>query len=315
MRRAAALALPITLTLASCASVEAPAPMAAATQENGQFIEWEAIPADGLPDQRTSIWLPPEYAAQPGRRFPVLYMWDGQNLFDPAKTHYGKAWMVQDVLSAMVASGTAQPHIVVGIWSPPGKDRYRHYLPQFAGDNAGGEVAANIAEMAGGPIASQRQLDWVADTLKLRIDAKFRTQSATKNTTVIGSSMGGIMSCYAIAARADIFGRASCISAHFALVDPELAPANEAQIVGLWADYLGADLGPPKGRRVWMDHGTETLDSYYAPWQKMVSADFAASGWQEGTDFIARTYEGAAHDENSWRARLPEILEWLWRSE
>lgn len=317
MRRALALALavPIALMLTACATITVPEQQEAMASPNGQFVEWEAIPATGLPDQRISIWLPPEYAAQPDHHFPVLYMWDGQNLFDPANTHYGKAWMVQDVLSALVAQGKAEPHIVVGIWSPPGKDRYRVYLPQFAGDYSGEDVAANIAEMAGGSIASRRQLDWVADTLKPRIDGEFRTRPDAADTTVIGSSMGGIMSCYAIGARPDVFARAACVSAHFALIDPEIAPANEAQIEGLWADYLGANLGPPNGRRVWMDHGTIGLDGNYAPWQKMIASNFADLGWSDGEDFTARTYEGAEHDENYWRARLPDMLEWLWRKD
>ncbi len=268
-----------------------------------------------MPDQKVTVWLPPEYAAQPKRQFPVLYMWDGQNLFDPAATHYGKAWMVQDVLRGMVARGEAKPHIVVGIWSPEGKDRYRVYLPQFAADNAGGDVAASIADMAGGPVASKAQLDWVADTLKSQIDEEYRTRTGRKDTTVIGASMGGIMSCYAIVARPDVFGRAGCVSAHFALVDPELAPANEAQIAGLWADFLGANLGAPRGRRVWMDHGTEKLDGYYAPWQRMIAADLTALGWQDGEDFTARVYQGAEHDENFWHARMPEMLAWLWRKD
>lgn len=310
MTRRAGLQQLLALALGACASVPPPAMIG-----QGQAIEWKAVAAPGLPQQRVTVWLPPEYAAQPKRRFPVLYMWDGQNLFDSATTHYGKAWMVQDVLKDMVARGEAEAHIVVGIWSPPGKDRYRTYLPQFAADYAGGEVATNIAEMAGGPVASKAQLDWVADSLKARVDNEFRTLAGAKNTTVVGASMGGIMSCYAIVARPDVFGRAGCVSAHFALIDPELAPANAMQIEGLWGDFLGANLGAPKGRRVWMDHGTEKLDSYYAPWQRMVADDFTALGWREGEDFATRVYQGAEHDENFWHARMPEMLAWLWRKD
>lgn len=308
MRLRAALGLPAAILLAACATLPDP------VDGPGQTVEWRALPADDLPEQRVTIWLPPEYYKWPANhRFPVLYMWDGQNLFDPGTTHYGKAWMVQDVLRGMVARGEAEPHIVVGIWSPPGKARYRSYLPQFAADNAGGDVASGIFEMAGGPVLSKRQLDWVAAVLKPGIDRSYRTHTDPRQTTIVGASMGGVMSCYAIVARPDIFGRAGCVSAHFALVDLELAPANKAQIEGLWADYLGANLGEPSGRRVWMDHGTEMLDSYYAPWQQMVAADFKALGWREGEDFTARVYEGAEHDENFWRARMPQMLAWLWR--
>nr|WP_247713300.1 alpha/beta hydrolase-fold protein [Qipengyuania polymorpha] len=282
--------------------------------ESGRMVEIASLEAEGLPQQRVTIWLPPEYDALPGRRYPVLYMWDGQNLFDPAQMHYGKAWMVQDVLKGMVARGEAEPHIVVGIWSPPGKDRYRVYVPQFAQD-ARGELAQDIAGMAGGPIASQLQLDWVADTLVPRIDSEYRTRADADGRTIAGASMGGVMSCYAIIERPDIFGRAGCVSAHLALASPGLAPAHADQVAALWDNYVDAKLGKPDGRRVWMDHGTEKLDSYYAPWQVMVAQDFAERGWQEGEDYTARVYEGAEHDEIFWNARMAEMLRWLWRED
>ena len=297
------------LLLSACGVESLPKPAG-----SSETIELTGLKAEGLPAQTMTIWLPPEYSTDTKKRFPVLYMWDGQNLFDPTKTHYGKAWMAQDVLTDLVAKGEAEPHIIVGIHSPPGLDRYRVYVPQFA-QLASGAVAQNIAEMAGGPIASKLQLDWVADELVPRIDRDYRTLEAPGSRTIAGASMGGVMSCYAIVARPDTFGRAGCVSAHFALVAPDVASANEALIARLWDTYLDANLGAPVGRRVWMDHGTEMLDSYYAPWQVFVAEDFKRLGWVEGTDFTARVYQGAEHDENFWRERMPEMLRWLWREE
>ena len=282
--------------------------------ESGRTVEIEAIEAAGLPTQRVTIWLPPEYEAEPKRRFPVLYMWDGQNLFDPAQTQYNKAWMVQDVLKGMVARGEAEPHVVVGIWSPPGKDRYRSYVPQFA-ENAKGMVANSVSEIAGAPIASERQLGWVADTLIPRVERDYRVETGADNRTIAGASMGGVMSCYSIIERPEVFGRAGCVSAHLAMADPQMAPQHEEQIAWLWDNYLDAHLGKPNGRRIWMDHGTEMLDSYYGPWQIMLAEDLAQRGWREGEDFTARVYEGAEHDEIFWNARMAEMLRWLWRDE
>nr|WP_282098837.1 alpha/beta hydrolase-fold protein [Qipengyuania sphaerica] len=265
-----------------------------------------------MPTQRVTIWLPPEYDAQSDRRFPVLYMWDGQNLLDPSQTQYNKAWMVQDVLKGMVARGEAEPHIVVGIWSPSGKDRYRSYVPQFA-ENAKGMVARSVSDMAGGPIASERQLGWVADTLIPQMERDYRARTGAENRTIVGASMGGVMSCYSIIERPEVFGRAGCVSAHLAMADPQMAPQHDEQIAWLWDTYLDGHLGNPNGRRIWMDHGAELLDSYYGPWQIMLAEDFAQRGWREGEDFTARVYDGAEHDENFWRERMPEMLTWLWR--
>lgn len=303
----AAAALLLALALAACASAS-PAPA-----DEGRFVELGPFAVEGLPDQRLTIWLPPGYDASQ-RRYPVLYMHDGQNLFDPAKTHYGKAWQIDDVLRAMIAAGTAEPHIVVGVWSP-GADRYRQYLPQPAAGGATGPIAESMREMAGGPIVSARYLEWLADKLKPRIDREYRTRPAPADTTVIGSSMGGIMSCYAIVERPDVFGRAACVSSHWPIADPEIAAKQKAEIDTIWRDWLDDKLGPPNGRRVWMDHGTALLDSYYPPYQAEISEAFRANGWKEGEDFAARSYAGAEHDEIAWNARLPEMLAWLWAEE
>lgn len=300
------LALALLLASGGCATVQLPSAAPART------IEWEHLAAPGLPEHHVTIWLPPGYDAARGT-YPVLYMWDGQNLFDPAKTHYGKAWMVDRVLTDMVAKGTAKPHIVVGIWSPEGLDRYRHYLPQPAADGAAGEVDADVARMAGGPVASARELAWVADVLKPRVDRTFRTRTAARDTTIIGSSMGGVMACYAIVARPDIFGRAGCVSAHWPVADPDLADKHRPEILAAWRAWLDRDLGQPEGRRIWLDHGTATLDAYYGPWQDAIAQDLTDLGWVEGRDFTARTYPGAEHDEIYWNRRLPEMLAWLWR--
>lgn len=295
------LAAVLALALAGCATVPEQPPVA-------RTIEWAGLAAEGLPEQRVTVWLPLEYAAQPGRRFPVLYMWDGQNLFDPAQTHYGKAWMVQDVLGRMVAAGEAEPHIVVGVWSPPGKDRYRVYLPQTPAEAMPDAVRAAMAEEAGGPFAADRQLGWVAKVLKLRVDRTFRTRTAPRDTTVVGASMGGLMACYAAIERPDVFGRAGCVSIPFAPVGGDVAAAHEPGIERAWAAYLTTALGRPGGRRIWMDHGTAGMDGTFGPWQDAVAGDFAAAGWAEGRDFTARSFAGAEHDENFWHARMPEML-------
>lgn len=307
---ARALVALIALALAACATVpSAPASPA-------RLVEWTDLDAgDPLPPMRVAVWLPPGYDGAAGRPYPVLYMWDGQNLFDPATTHYGKAWMMQEVMANVVATGRGEPHIVVGIWSPPGADRYRVYLPPplYHGLATTPDLQAGIRRMAGGAPAGDAMLTWVADTLKPRVDAAFRTRGGARDTTIAGASMGGLMACYALIERPEIFGRAGCLSSHLMLVNPELAKAHRGAIEGAWRDYLAARLGTPAGRRAWLDHGTLGLDANYAPFQDAVARDFAANGWREGDDMAARVFTGTDHDENAWGARMADVLAWLWR--
>ena len=79
----------------------------------------------------------------------------------------------------------------------------------------------------------------------------------------------------------------------------------------MWDRWFATRLGQPGGRRLWLDHGTATLDAFYAPYQEAIDARITASGWKSGVDWQSKVYPGAAHEENAWAARLPEMLEWL----
>ncbi len=312
--RALALAA-VALTLSACQSA-APTPPPATmieTADIGRFVEVERIAADGLPDQRLSIWLPPGYDKFPNARYPVLYMHDGHNLFDPAKSNFNKVWAADKAVLGLMAQGKIRPHIIVGIWAPGG-DRYRQYLPRPAYDAAQGEVRAAMDEMTGGAVVSDRYLGWMADTLKPWIDAEYRTLTGPMDTAIAGSSMGGLMSCYAFVTRPDVFGRAACVSSHWPAADPAKVGEFNQDLAAIWQSTFVERLGNPDGRRLWMDIGTATLDAYYPPYQSRIDAGVTAAGWRKGVDFESKVYVGAPHEENAWAARLPEILGWLLKS-
>lgn len=284
---------------------------ALAREQAGRFLEYEHVAAAGLPEQRLTIWLPPGYD-KGKQRYPVLYMHDGHNLFDPAKSNFNKVWAADKAMLAAVRSGKVEPHIIVGIWAP-GADRYRQYLPQSIYQAASGTPRDAMDIMTGGAVISKAYLSWLAGPLKQWIDASFRTRPGRDDTAIMGSSMGGLMSCYAFLERAETYGRAGCVSSHWPAADPtKVGPANP-ELIALWDGWFAARLGEPNGRRVWMDHGTATLDAFYAPYQEKIDARFATSGWQRGRDWESKVYEGAEHEENAWARRLPDVFGWLLR--
>ncbi len=280
-----------------------------AAQEEGRFVEYRDVAAQGLPDQRLSIWLPPGYDTGTGR-YPVLYMHDGHNLFDLKNSNFNKIWAADKAMRLVMARGMVEPHIIIGIWAPGG-DRYRQYLPRSAYDAAPPALKAQMDAAGGGEIISDRYLAWIAGPLKSWVDASFRTRTGRDDTAIVGSSMGGLMSCYAFLERPDVFGRAGCVSSHWPAVDPRAVAGADSGVAQMWDGWLAARLGQPTGRRVWMDHGTATLDQFYAPYQQVIDARFAKAGWQKGRDFESRVYDGAEHEENAWAARLPEVFGWL----
>lgn len=284
---------------------------ATAASDAGRFVEIERMAAAGLPDQRLTIWLPPGYDSS-SRRYPVLYMHDGHNLFDPAKSNFNKVWAADKAMLVAMASGKVAPHIIVGVWAP-GKDRYRQYLPRSAYDLASPELRGGMDALAGGPVLSQAYLDWLAGPLKHWVDRTYRTLPDRRHTAIAGSSMGGLMSCWAFVERPRVYGRAACVSTHWPLVMPQDGEKADPARLALDQAWFVKRLGKPDGRRLWMDHGTATLDAYYLPYQSALNQAVAAAGWKQGRDWQAKVYPGEEHEENAWARRLPEIFSWLLR--
>lgn len=282
----------------------------AAAQEAGRFVTIAAAPSTNIAAPRVTIWLPPGYDA--GRqRYGVVYMHDGQNLFDRKRSSYDKVWAADASVLRLVAAHRIAPVIVVGI-DQPGEARYRQYFPQALDAMASPALQADIDGSAKGALTGDAYLRFLTDELKPLIDRTYRTRADAAHTAVIGSSMGGLISCYAFIERPEVFGRAGCVSTHWPLTfQLKLAPGDERP--ALWKAYLTQHLGKPDGRRLWMDHGDQTLDANYAPFQALIDADLVALGWRKGRDFESRAYPGAAHEENAWAARMDDILGWLLR--
>ena len=280
--------------------------VAHAAEDRGRFVEIAAVPSTEIAPSHVVVWLPPGYD-RGRKRYGVVYLNDGQNLFFPERSGFNKVWAADKAVLALIAAKRIDPVILVGI-DHPGKDRYRQYFPQAIDAAASTEVRAVFENE--GPVYGDAYLKFLVTELKPLIDRTYRTRRDARHTAIAGSSMGGLISCYAIAEYPAVFGRAACVSTHWLLAMPDKLPPG-ADVLGLWHDYFTRKLGRPRGRRVWMDHGTETLDALYDPWQRAIDADFIELGWRRDRDFASRVYPGAAHEENAWATRLPEVFAWL----
>ena len=295
--------LSLLVFLALSAWTQAPGVMLA----TGRFEEPLVATARFAPPHVT-VWLPPSYD-RGRRRYRVVYMNDGQNLFFPARSGFGKVWAADHAVLGLVATRRIAPVIIVGV-DNPGAARYGRYFPQRLYEMADPATKAALAAQVKWPIQGDAYLDYLTLDLKPQIDRRYRTLSDPAHTAIVGSSMGGLISCYAFVERPRVFGRAGCVSTHWLLAMPEELPQG-ADILGLWRRYLDARLGRPAGRRLWMDHGDQTLDAHYGPWQAAIDRDLFALRWRKGRDFESRTFPGAAHEENAWAARLPQVFAWL----
>jgi enterochelin esterase-like enzyme len=262
----------------------------------GRLVYWMDVKSAHLgPTRHIEVWLPPGYDAAPATRYPVLYMSDGQNLFDPRIANTGIDWGVDEAVTRLVERGVIPPVIVVGVWSTA--DRGPEYSPWGR--------APDYAR-------------FLIEELMPRVNAEFHTLVGPGNTAVMGSSMGGLLSFYLVMRHPDVFGACGCVSTHFPLSEAAVAEHVEGAVAGEQPDttpYILRDIATgltvPPDTRYWFDYGTEGLDSTYAPTHDAVRAWLLAQGLVEGTHFVIRAYEGATHNEASWRARLDDPLTFL----
>jgi enterochelin esterase-like enzyme len=276
---------------------------AAEATGSGRFVVIERFRSRHADPRKVVIWLPPSYDAAPDPHA-VLYMHDGQNLFDPKLSiHSGWAWGVDRTLARLQAEGRTRPTIVVGVWNT--EKRTNEYFPDV--------IDALPAELRGavldGEPLSDGYVRFLTEELKPYVDRTFRTRPDRADTFVAGSSMGALISVYALAKRPDVFGGMAAVSMHSPLTtkgellrsDPKVDAVNQA-----WADWLRANLPAAGAHRLWFDHGTINLDSIYAPYQARVDAAVRARGYTAGKDWITRVYEGGDHNEKSWNEHLAD---------
>jgi len=251
--------------------------------------------------RNVEIWLPPSYESSLEKKYPVLYMHDGQVLFEQGRGFSGEEWEVDEMMTKLIKEGKIREAIVVGIWNTP--KRFREYQPNQPFINLKSEdikLRESLdLEYNGGPLADE-YLKFIVSELKPFVDANFRTLSDKKNTYMMGSSMGGLISIYAITQYPNVFGSVACLSTHF----PVSLKQNNPRIPMLIINYLKFSLPEPKNINIYFDYGTETLDSWYEPYQKQMDEVMKSKGYIQGKNWETLKFEGAEHSEISWRKRL-----------
>jgi len=263
----------------------------------GTVLRHAALPSTHVAARNVDVWLPPGYDENPERRYPVVYMHDGQNLFDPATSMGNVDWGVDEAMTGLIARGEARPAIIVGVWNT--NKRREEYMPQRAVTRDMPMNVPGAADLKPADIVSDRYLAFLVDELKPLIDASYRTLPGRADTIVMGSSMGGLISQYAMSKYPDVFGGAGCVSTHW--------PAGD----GIALDDFAAHLPDPATHRYWFDYGTQTLDAGYEPYQQRADEILRKAGYVAGQNWITRKFEGAEHSEKAWRVRVDQPLVFL----
>lgn len=265
---------------------------------NGTRRRHPDFPSRYVTPRHIDVWLPPGYGAGTGDRFPVLYMHDGQNLFDPKTSFIGVDWNLGETMTRLIGEGQIRPAIVVGIWNTP--RRVQEYMPRKPLELPHGQpLRERLEQEWGGSALSDHYLKFLTEELMLFIDRTYRTLPEREHTYIMGSSMGGLISLYAVCEYPHLFAGAGCLSTHW--------PAGD----GIVIDYLETALPKPGRHKFYFDHGTETLDACYEPYQQRVDAILGAAGYEPGRNWLTRKFAGAEHSERAWRERIPIPLTFL----
>jgi predicted alpha/beta superfamily hydrolase len=241
----------------------------------------------GVAGRRVRVWLPPNYATAPTQRFPVLYLQDGQNVFDDATAFAGIGWRAHEAAARLIARSKVPPLLLVGI-DHAGEHRIDDYAPQ-RWQGRGGH-ADDYGRM-------------LTEEIKPFVDAHYRTLPGREDTGIAGASLGGLVALHMGLTRPDVFSRVGALS-------PSCWWAEGAILRHLTA------LPGRLPLRIWLDAGTRETP-HLRDGVRSTAELLAAKGWVEhrvarSADLRCAEIAGAKHDEKAWRKRFGRVLQFLW---
>lgn len=288
------------------------APGAATTVSAGTIVDLGIVKSNYADPRRVQVWLPSGYQPH-GRKYAVLYMHDGQNLFDKADAGYGMEWGIDETLDRLIRENKVRPTIVVGIWNTP--KRLQEYVPSKAFDSLPADYRAKVRALYGGDPLSDGYLKFIVRELRPMIDRRFNVKTDRDDTAIMGSSMGSLASLYAITEYPKVFGAAGMMSTHWPLFmkpDGKAIGDEEYEVVSsAFEHYLAPALPDPRTHRLYFDHGSETLDAIYARYQQRIDAVVRRRGYRQCVNWLTRSFPGQKHNEISWASRVEIPLEFL----
>ena len=245
------------------------------------------------------VWVPKNL----NPKTPLLVMHDGRNVFDEQDSYTGKTW---EVLTALRDEVRSPAPIVVAIWGRSDETRIRELSPEkivredieFFWRHLPESYRATGTDPFGDSYVSL-----LADAIVPFVLERYGVEHSIDRTAVMGASMGGLISMYAMGQRPEVFGTAICFSSHWIF--------GEERMVNGLVDQLPA----AGSHRVWTDSGTIELDQYYPPFHKLAAQQLEAKGYVPGDQLVTSIYPNTGHHESYWARRVAEALNWWLRSD
>ena len=254
-------------------------------QFKSQFVEARNV----------TVWLPDGYVV--GEPCDVLYMHDGQMLFDATTTWNKQEWKVDEVMGRLITEDKVRRCIVVGVDNT--KNRLNDYFPTKCYEYVPEELRKDVDVSV---YKGDEYLRFLVEEVKPFIDNRYKPLTTREHTFVMGSSMGGLISMYALCEYPQVFGGAVCMSTHLSMnfFNPKFN--SEAWAKG-FRDYVKAKLPAANTRLIYMDRGDVELDGTYGTYQYSMDKMLQGLGW-DSDHFESLIFEGHQHMEIYWAQRL-----------
>lgn len=233
------------------------------------------------------VYTPPSYNENTLKTHRnVLVMHDGQNLFDPRTSAFGTAWMAQDTVDGLVSSGGMDEVVIIGPYNTP--DRMDEYTYIY-----------DPSEKAGGK--GDLYLDFIQDTLLPAMTSQFRIELHRDTLGILGSSLGGLISCYGGWTRSTVYGKVGCMSSSFWWDD------NDYQKNVITSSFPSTPLPA-----VYMDSGTSGGELSCAEYTTQIFNYMTGKGFVDGVNVKEFIAQGGQHNEASWAARFYVPMQFLY---
>jgi predicted alpha/beta superfamily hydrolase len=263
---------------------------------SGRIQRFDNFKSGYVQSRYIDVWLPQNYDTS--KKYAVLYMHDGQMLFDSAITWNHQEWKVDETISSLIKDGKLKDLIVVAI---PNNGKFRHaeYFPQRAIDFIPEKEKKKLLSQLEGEPMADNYLKFLVTELKPFVDSTFSTLKDQPNTFICGSSMGGLISMYAVCEYPDVFGGAACLSTHW----PGNFEKKNNPIPKAFQDYLKDKLPSPDNHKFYFDYGDKTLDEMYEPYQKKVDEIIKSKAYTD-KNMMSKFFPGEDHSEIAWSKRL-----------
>lgn len=273
--------------------------------------------SEALDDEITvDVWTPSSYDPLRGEGYPVVYVHDGQNVFDPEQAFAGVAWELDDIADRLADNGEIEAPIIVAIHNRGARNlRANDYFPEMSLEYIATEDKPRtyIYETCRDGFFGDEYTAFVATELKPLVDSQYNTSS--ERTYTVGSSMGALASLYLFCEYPGIFKGAACLSTHWIgsfKLNSDYTLTDDPVCASAIFEYLDNNLPQPTGRKLYFDQGTEGWDADYLKYESS-AREIATGDAYDCASGSLMTYDatGAGHNEWFWQQRADKPLKYL----